>query len=232
MIQDDMWMDRVMKVYGRMKEKGEYGIYGVVCNGISLQVHPNVYSPVEFSDSAWFATELPKIVEQNSLLEIGTGTGIVGISCALAGAKVVASDVNSDAVLIAKENVSHHSLRIDVRQGDVYSALQPDERFDYIFWSHPYNNWPTPVDNMLLQSGLDYNYESLKKYIKGAKDHLTPKGKLLLGTGNTADVETILKIADENGYVIQILSMSTMPLAKNGDVCITNMIVQFVKNEK
>ena len=78
-----------------------------------------------------------------------------------------------------------------------------------------------------MRSGLDYKYNSLRKYIEGAKKHLTPNGKLLLGTGNSADIETIVEIARENNYSVSILKASKMPLAFGDDARIVNMILQF-----
>ena len=227
--QPSKWMQQIFAIYDRMRARGE--IYEVECNGLTLKVQKNVYSPDMFSDSLLFSTELPKIVGQKSLLEIGTGTGIIGIACALNGAKVVLTDVNPDAVQVARENAKRYDPTIQVMEGDMYAPLNADEKFDFIFWSHPYNNWDEPVEDMLLRSGLDYNYEALRKYIKGASQHLAPNGKLLLGTGNTADIETIVKVAHENGYSIRILKASEMPLAIDDTGRIINMIFQFDRYE-
>ena len=221
------WMQQIFEIYDRMRNRGDSEIYEVECNGLNLKVHKNVYSPDLFSDSIWFSNELPGIVCHESLLEVGTGTGIIGISCALNGAKVVLTDVNPDAVGVAKENAKRYDPNIQVREGDIYDPVDAGEKFDYIFWSHPYNNWDEPVEDMLLRSGLDHNYEGLRKYIKGASSHLKPNGKLLLGTGNTADLPTIVKVANENGYSIRILKASEMPLAVGDKGRIINMIFQF-----
>jgi release factor glutamine methyltransferase len=221
------WMKQIFAIYDKMRARAIGDYYEAECNGLKLKVHKNVYSPDQFSDSTFFSNELPKIVANKSLLEIGAGTGIIGISCALNGAKVVMTDINPDAINVAKENVKSHDLNIPIIKSDIYDSLGVDEKFDYIFWSHPYNNWSEPVEDMLLRSGLDYKYNSLKKYIEGAKNHLTPNGRLLLGTGNSADLETMVKLADENNYSIRILKAGEMPLAFGDYGRIINMIFQF-----
>lgn len=228
----NVWIQQVFAVYDKMRNRTTGDSYNAECNGLIFKVHKNVYSPDQFSDTTYFSKELPKIVKNSSLLEIGTGSGAIGIFCALEGAKVALTDINPDAVMVAKENAEKYNLNIQIKESDIYDSLGADEKFDYIFWSHPYNNWNEPVEDMLSKSGLDYGYNSLKKYIEGAKNHLTAKGKLLLGTGNTTDIETIVKIAHENGYSIRILKASEMPLAFGDKSRIINMIFQFDKYEK
>ncbi len=223
----DSWMQQVFAVYDRMRSRAQGDYYTAECNGLVFKVHKNVYSPDQFSDTTYFSKELPKIVGDSYLLEIGTGTGAIGIFCALNGANATLTDINPDAVKTARENAKAQNLDIPVKESDMYDALSIDEKFDFIFWSHPYNNWDEPVEDMLMRSGLDYHYNSLRKYIKGAKDHLTSNGKLLLGTGNSADIETIVSIAHENNYSVSILRASKMPLDFGDEARIINMIFQF-----
>ncbi|MFC1710753.1 methyltransferase [Nanoarchaeota archaeon] len=226
------WMNNIFGIYKEMKEKSKRGSYEINFNGIDIIVFPDVYAPQFFSDSKWFSKELPKIIGKKSLLEIGTGTGIIGISCALKGAKVVLTDINSEAAKNAVTNVKKQNLSISVRIGNIYGPLKKNEKFDFIFWSHPYNNSDKPIEDMLMRSGFDHNYKGLKSYIRKAKNYLTPQGKLLLGTGSTADLKTIKKVADEAGYFIRILKKSEMYLGFDKKDKITNMIVQFIPKEK
>jgi release factor glutamine methyltransferase len=221
------WMQKIFRIYEEMKKKGENGPYEINFGGLNFKAHPTVYAPPFFTDSLWFSKELSAIVGQKFLLEIGTGMGVIGISCALNGARVVLTDINPDAVKIARENAEIHKVKAEVREGDLYSPIRNDEKFDFIFWAHPYNNWDSPVEDILLRTGLDYNYEGLKGYIEGAKKHLTPTGKLLLGTGDTADIETITSVAKKNGYSIKVLTKAKMPLDVGEKGEITNMILQF-----
>ncbi|WP_062306302.1 50S ribosomal protein L11 methyltransferase [Alicyclobacillus sendaiensis] len=66
------------------------------------------------------------------VVDVGTGTGVLAIAAALAGAeRVVAIDLDPVAVSAAIDNVQKNGLadRIDVRQGDLLNALRPDETF-------------------------------------------------------------------------------------------------------
>ncbi|MBI4066147.1 methyltransferase [Candidatus Gottesmanbacteria bacterium] len=222
------WRRNIFRIYDRMKARSASGLYETRCSGLSITVLPNVYAPGFFTDTQWFAKELPPVINGGQLLEIGTGTGIISILCALNGARVVATDINLYAVENARLNIARHHLDISVRHGNLYDPIKANEKFDFIFWAHPFNNWETPVADMLLRSGMDYQYEGLKGYIVGAKDHLSRNGKLLLGTGDSADLKTIHAVAEDNGYGMKLLKETEMPLEDEGTTLIKYLIYEFV----
>lgn len=221
------WRQQIYDIYDRMRAKAKKP-YEIEYGGIPLTVFPNVYAPEFFDDSLWYAKELQEIVENKSLLEVGTGTGVIAVFCAINGAQVTATDVNPDAVNNAKANAKRHGLSVSVRASDVYDAISPDEKFDFIFWAHPFNNWDVPIDDMLLRSGLDQGYKSLRAYIAGAREHLTVDGKLLLGTGDSADLPIIAEIARENGYSLKLLREADRPLEPGKESKIKDLIYEFV----
>lgn len=219
-------MRTIMDIYDRVRERAKNGPYDVDFEGLSLTVLPNVYSPTAFTDTLWFARQLRELVGNKSLLEMGTGSGAIAILCAQRGAHVVATDVNPDAVKNARLNIERHALDISVREGSLYEPLGKDEKFDVIFWSHPFNNWETPVEDMLLRSGLDYHYEGLRGYVTGAKEHLSPNGKFLIGTGDSADLKTLASIAAESGYSLKLINDTTMALEGGGKATITYLLYE------
>jgi release factor glutamine methyltransferase len=195
-----------------------------------LVILPGVYAPGFFSDSLWFASELPSIVGRRSLLEIGTGTGIIGIACARRGAHVVATDINPEAIKCAHINATRNKVDIRIFEGNLYDPIPLESGFDFIFWAHPFNNGDEPVRDMLLRSGFDYRYEGLRGFIGRAKEHLSPNGRLLLGTGDTADQDTIDSIARIHGYGLSLLRQAEMPLADDPRVKITYFILELIPN--
>lgn len=225
-------MDSIHDIYDRVRQKSANGPYDVAFGDLTLTVLPEVYPPTAFTDTLWFAGQVKDIVGQKSLLEIGTGSGAIAIVCAKNGAHVVATDVNPDAVRNTELNNKRYGLDVVVRLGDMYNALQPREKFDYIFWAHPFNNWDVPVEDMLLRSGLDYHYQALRAYIVGAQEHLNSDGKLLIGTGDSADLKTLAEIAAENNYDLQLLRKVTMPLENGSEKNITDLLYELVSTKK
>ncbi len=180
--------------------------YQTDVNERTIVVLPDVFSPAYFTDTAFFASKLPCIVEQRSFLEIGVGTGAIALEVRLNMAKrVTGTDVNPMAVLNTKMNFHRYHRRMSAREGDVFSPLRRNEKFDVIFWNHPYHNVPHKPGSMLQRSGLDKGYVSLEKYFRGAKAHLAPGGELLLGTSNIARLKDIFALGKKYGYSRKLL---------------------------
>lgn len=201
--------EKVVAVFDKMEQHNEP--YERQIGKFNITILPGVFSPNYFTDSLSFAEMLPEIIGQKRMLEIGCGTGVISLYCADAGAEVVASDINPAAVENTKLNAKKFGLDISVRQGDMYAAIGPDEKFDVIFWNHPFNITDKPVEKMLHRAGFDQNYNSLRAYVRDARAYLTENGQLLLGTGSIADLTEIEKIAAENGYKLTLLKEVVSP---------------------
>jgi release factor glutamine methyltransferase len=74
------------------------------------------------------------------VLDLCTGSGAIAIALAkeLPGATVIATEVSSDAVAIAKKNAERNAVadRVDVRLGDLFAPV--DGKFDLIVANPPY----------------------------------------------------------------------------------------------
>ena len=71
------------------------------------------------------------IKEGDSVLDVGTGTGVLSILAKKYGAdRVLAVDVSEDAVECAKENAKDYNYDIEVRKN--YLNFDIDEKFDII----------------------------------------------------------------------------------------------------
>ena len=99
-----------------------------------------------------------------ALLDLGCGWGAIGL-CLKAvnpGVRVMMSDVNERALLLAKKNAAALELEVDVRRSDAFERIP--EQFDLILTNPPY------------AAGREVCY----RFIDEAYDHLLPGGSLLL----------------------------------------------------
>lgn len=73
------------------------------------------------------------------VLDVGTGSGALAVSIALAcpKAEVTAVDVSADALCVARENAQRLGARVRFLHSDLFTALT-DERFDLIVSNPPY----------------------------------------------------------------------------------------------
>jgi methylase of polypeptide subunit release factors len=172
-------------------------------------VFANVFSPKHLPAADLFAGMLP-LREGIHFLEIGTGIGAVAILAALAGAsRVLATDINADAVANARANAEMHGLagRMEVRYGDVFDPVGADERFDLIFWNVPFA-FVEPERQLtpLQRSTLDPGYTSLRRYVSEGPCHLAPGGLLTMGFSSTLGRFNLLEeIAAESGLEVRIV---------------------------
>jgi release factor glutamine methyltransferase len=71
-----------------------------------------------------------KTVEQPFIVEIGTGTGAISIASAkeIAGAKILATDISTEALALARENAKENGLESELQfaQGDLLDAVTAD----------------------------------------------------------------------------------------------------------
>lgn len=128
-----------------------------------------------------------------SLLDLGTGSGAVAISVALARptVRVVATDLSETALVLAQKNAQQLEARIQFWQGNWYEALPAEGRFDVIVSNPPYIalNDPHLAQGDLrfepagaLTDGAD-GLKALRQIISGASKHLTAGGWLWLEHG-------------------------------------------------
>ena len=151
--------------------------------GLIIDFHPEVYEPAE---DTFQLIESVEVKEGDTVLEIGTGCGIVALECARIGAEVICSDLNPHAVKLAKRNylTNKSSLKgsVEIRQGDLFSVLNKDERFDVVIFNPPY--LPTQPEDRIggtgwfdiaTDGGVD-GLELTKRFIDGLSKHLKKTG--------------------------------------------------------
>lgn len=75
------------------------------------------------------------------IADVGTGSGCIAIALAkhIPGASLIATDISTDALAVAKENAMEQGVadRIDFRQGDLFEPLS-GLRFHYLVSNPPY----------------------------------------------------------------------------------------------
>lgn len=149
---------------------------------LTIAEDPEVYPPSE--DSVLLIESLD-IKNGDRVLEIGCGSGVVSIHCAANGAQVVSVDINPQAVRLTKSNFSANDLPCDVRESDLYSAV--DGQFDTIVFNLPY--LPVQDEGMLAKawSGGDDGLGPLPALLDGMGEYLLPGGRVVVVVSSLMD---------------------------------------------
>lgn len=154
---------------------------------------------------------LMRISETSELLDIGTGTGCIGITLMLENAKIKAdlSDIQSKALKIAEKNAVFHNIKQNINfiKSDLFENIT--KKYDIIVSNPPYIPYK---DKETLQSEVkDYEppsalfaydnqgVEFYRKIIENSKYYLKKNGVLAfeIGINQAILVSEILK---QNGY--------------------------------
>jgi release factor glutamine methyltransferase len=161
-------------------------------------VDENVYEPAE--DSFLFAENLD-VKEDEQVLDMGTGCGILGVMAAKKASMVVAVDVNPYAVRCARENAKLNNIRSKMAfmQGDLFTPLSDKAKFDVILFNAPYlPTEATENDSWIGRAwaGGTTGRKIIDRFIPEAPKHLKRRGRILLMQSTLVNVdETVLKFA-------------------------------------
>lgn len=132
--------------------------------------------------------------EAVKVLDLGTGSGAIAIAIANArpGWKVLATDIASDTLKVARENARRYQLtNLQFAQGNWFDAIDSTTRFDVIMSNPPYvaDNDPhlqqgdvKHEPSRALTSGTD-GLSDIRYLLANSQRYLTTGGWLLLEHG-------------------------------------------------
>jgi release factor glutamine methyltransferase len=176
-------------------------------------VSENVYEPAE--DSFLFAENL-RVKKGDFVLDMGTGCGILGIIAADKAAKVVAVDINPYAVRCAKENakLNHVKHKVFLVQGDLFSPLNPKEKFDLILFNAPYLPVEHEESDWWLErawAGGTTGRRVIDRFIKEAPKHLRRNGLILLMQSTLSGINETIRKFGEKGLTASVVAERALP---------------------
>ena len=135
----------------------------------------------------------------HSLLEIGTGSGCIALSCAhyMPDLDVDAVDIDEHALTIARRNRNTMGLdeRVNIIASDVYSAVG-DKKYDIILSNPPYvcaaEYYALPDEykhepEIGLKSGDD-GLDCVRVILSEAASHLNEGGVLIVEVGDSQEI--------------------------------------------
>ena len=168
--------------------------------GKRYTIFESVFNPKLFYSSELMIDALNYIeISPNDLvLDMGTGSGILAIESAKKGAKVIAIDINGDAIKCARKNAKIHNVDIEVICSDLFSCLKRRKIFDLIIFNIPYLDLK-PRDTFDL-SICDYKKEILKRFLDESHHHLKDGGKILIAYSTVSNLREAERIFREKGW--------------------------------
>jgi release factor glutamine methyltransferase len=153
--------------------------------------------------------------QPSTCLDFCTGSGCIAIALAAKcpEAKIVATDISSEALVLAKENAARNQVadRIEFRQGDGFAALANGAQFDLIVSNPPYipsaeiATLEPEVRDFDPRAALDGGADGLEFYrliAAQAPAFLKPGGKIMVEFGD-GQSEAIRKIFEAEKWIVE-----------------------------
>lgn len=137
---------------------------------------PNeAYSPRE--DSFLILDALSNLNLRNmDVLDMGTGSGLLGLYCAQEGARVTVTDIHNEVLENVLLSASRLGLKIKAAKSDLFSGIV--ERFDIVLFNPPY--LPSEdIKDTTVDAGKD-GRRLIDRFFEDLTDHLKRDGFALL----------------------------------------------------
>ncbi len=134
-------------------------------------------------------------------LELGCGGGEITYSCLapLGNSKIVMTDISQISIDATLKRFKDHHINIDARKSDLFSAIDPNEKFDLIvsdvasisdiFLSE--TDW---YDGVSCDSGTD-GLQLISKILASSKHYLNEGGAIIYPALNLSNINQLKSIA-------------------------------------
>jgi 2-polyprenyl-3-methyl-5-hydroxy-6-metoxy-1,4-benzoquinol methylase len=174
--------------------------------GLDVLVRKNVFSPdVRLTYSTSMAAQLLTNLEGKTVLDLGTGCGVLAILAAKRGAaSVVAVDIDGDTVQNAVENVRYHGLEqyVSVVHSNLFEKVTG--RFDVIV-----ANLPIAFETTAWSHLRDTLKSMLRNFGSQLPLHLKPGGSALLTWASFGDQAAVREVIGTTGLQSREVAEST-----------------------
>jgi release factor glutamine methyltransferase len=154
-------------------------------------------------------------VDDREIVDVGTGSGVLGILAMLRGAaRVYLSDINSHALRVAVANASHNGITRDVvalPAGPDLTTLPEGLEADVIVSnpaSLPMRRRDTSASP--YYAGPD-GRDMIENIVRKARQHLKPNGRLLLVHTSLADRSKTDLLLESLGLVAAVVAEAVLP---------------------
>lgn len=141
-----------------------------------------------------------------TVLDMGTGSGILAIQAAKAGAKVTAVDINPRALKLARKNAKEAGVDIDFVLSDLFEKVKGT--FDLIIFNPPYvktgDSETVDMQSIAWDGGKD-GMRVINRFLKRAKEFLRPSGRIFLLVSSNEDNPPEIK-----GYTAKVLKKKSL----------------------
>lgn len=164
--------------------------------------------------------EAERLIKQTgikTILDMGTGSGAIGITLAKrTGCFAFCVDISSEALFVAKQNALLNQVedRVFFLCCDLFSAIKPKKSFELIVANLPYvsevdlKSLPKEVRDYepmgALLGGKD-GLEVIEKFVDNVGEHLSNEGIVLIEVGKKKQARQTKQKLKRHGFDVEVL---------------------------
>jgi release factor glutamine methyltransferase len=203
----DRWQQKRQQAFKQIPDEGRTIRY----LGKDFHVYPNTFWP--FHDSQPLVRNF-RIKPGDSVLDVGTGSGVIAVFACYHGAgRVLALDVNPAAIRSAKRNARDHGFGavMEVRRSNLFEQVG-DEQFDVITANLPFRN--KFAHDVVARSQWDTDFRTNTQFFDQVRRHLKPGGRIYFAHSNFGDPEAVRRLAKAAGFSIRLMARSAAAKAE------------------
>jgi release factor glutamine methyltransferase len=200
--QIDRWQKGRQKLFKEVPEGGKSIRY----LDKEFLVFPNTFWP--FTDSQPLVQNF-RIRRGDSVLDVGTGSGVIAVFACYQGAgRVLAVDVNPAAIQSAGYNARQHGFGavMEVRRSNLFEGVG-DEQFDVITANLPFRD--KPAHDVVAQSQWDTDFQTNTRFFQDVGRCLKPDGRIYFAHANFGSVEAVRKLAKAAGFSVRAMATAS-----------------------
>ncbi len=138
-----------------------------------LVMYPGVLQPLSSGHFGRFLHDNTQFFADRRVLDVGCGSGALGIIMAKRGAShVVLSDIDENCCANTRENIHRFRVedRCEVVQSDLFAKIVG--RFGLIIFAHPYFGGPPVLPAVPVTRGMLDDGQLISRFLDDAKSHL------------------------------------------------------------
>ena len=181
-----------------------------------FMVDEHVYEPAEDS---FLLAEKMTVTEDDAVLDMGTGCGILAVLAAEKAKRVLAVDINPYAIDCAVKNAEMNGVkeRIEFRHGDLFQSIKLNESFSLILFNSPY--LPSEPDEERSWIGKAWAGGSngrkvIDRFVMDAPNFLAAGGRIQLVQSSLSDVDRTVKMFSERNLRAMVVAQVKVPFER------------------
>ena len=183
--------------YTKKERRYRYG-------SLDLLIRAGVFHPGFFNSTQNILSFLRRMeLRGKSLLDLGTGSGILALYAASKGAIVTASDISQQAVDNSVYNSKKNRLGINIIQSDLFDHIKRQE-YDIIVINPPYYPKNPEIESDYAWYCGD-GFEYYHKLFTQIPPYVNPNTLALMSLADTFDTNKMRDIARMKGYGLELM---------------------------